>query len=103
MGNRWCAAQRIDRNAWKKKVEDTARYFVGGISCEAAELNFTFSVTHVTLRIKFSPDGSEPLLFGNAMVDMLLYMEREIQRLEAGMQKTDNEGEEESMCRKAAA
>lgn len=103
LGNRWCAAHGILRSAWRKKVEDTARYFVGGISCEAAELNFTFSVTHITLRIKFSPDGSEPLLFGNAMVDMLLYMEREIQRLEAGMQKADNEGEEESMCRKAAA
>lgn len=84
-----------------RKTEDVVRYFVGGISYDAAELNFTFSAAHVTLRIKFSPDGSETLLFGNAMVDMLLYMEREIQQMEALMRKIEDK--EENMDRKAAA
>lgn len=101
LGNRWCAVHGILRSAWMRKTEDVVRYFVGGISYDAAELNFTFSAAHVTLRIKFSPDGSETLLFGNAMVDMLLYMEREIQQMEALMRKIEEE--EKNMDRKAAA
>ena len=43
LGNRWCAFQKIDRNAWRKKVQDAVRYFTAGISHEVSALDFRFS------------------------------------------------------------
>lgn len=99
VGNRWCATQGIGRSAWRKKAADVMNYFIGSIPYGVSDLDFTFSETHITLRVRFSPDCPEPLIFGSTMVDMLLYMEQELQRMEALILQTRTETND----RKAAA
>lgn len=41
-----------------------------------------FSAKGVVFEIKLSPDCYEPILFGNTLIDMILYCQRDLRRLE---------------------
>lgn len=81
-------------------IHDIVEFYVCGASYSIMDLNVTAIESFIQIKVLFSPDCYEPLLFGNSMVDVLLYCQRECQRLEGLLQLegeiTESQGGEEA-------
>ncbi len=86
-------------NAWRRKIQDISEFFVVGMTNSVLRLSHHFSANGVVFEMVLSPDCYEPLLFANSLIDMVLYCQQELQRLE---EKLANEGESETTREEAA-
>lgn len=69
-------------NAWRRKIQDIAEYFILGTSNSVYGLGHHFSTSGVVFETRLSPDCYEPELFANSLVDMLLHVQQELRRME---------------------
>lgn len=77
-------------NAWRRKIQDIAEYYILGASNSVYGLSHHFSTNGVVFEARLSPDCYEPELLGNSLVDMLLHVQMELRRME---KKTAEENE----------
>lgn len=75
------------QDIWARKLHDIAEFFVVGASDSVSSFSQRIVDGHVIFEFGLSPDVYEPLYFGNTAVDMLLYCQRSIERLEAEASK----------------
>lgn len=78
LSRQWTQRQGFYSSAWQGKLQDIAEYF----ACGVFKMNISFTGDQAVLRLWLSSDYYDPLSFGNSMVDMLLYIRQENQRLE---------------------
>lgn len=71
------------QDIWARKLHDIAEFFTVGASNSVSSFSQRIVDGHVIFEFGLSPDVYEPLYFGNTAVDMLLYCQRSIERLEA--------------------
>lgn len=76
-------------NAWRRKIQDIAEYYVLGASNSVYEFGHHFSANGVVFEVRLSPDCYEPELFGNSLIDMLLHVQQELRRLEKKVAEED--------------
>lgn len=69
-------------NAWRRKIQDISEFYASGPTCSIFQLSHHFSAKGVVFEVKLSPDCYEPILFGNTLIDMVLYCQRDLRRLE---------------------
>lgn len=98
-GNRSTVGYGALSSAWRRKIQDICEFFVLGITNSVLRLSYHFSVNGVVFEMVLSPDCYEPILFANSLIDMVLYCQRELHRLE---EKQSSEGVPE-MTREEAA
>lgn len=100
LGGRLNRIQGSPAGSWQRKIHDIVEFYVCGASYSIMDLNVTAIESFIQIKVLFSPDCYEPLLFGNSMVDVLLYCQRECQRLEGLLQLegeiTESQGGEEA-------
>lgn len=61
----------------------TFLFYVVGASHSVFDVAYYFSIDSVKIDITLSPDCYEPLLFLNSIINMILYCQKEVRRLEA--------------------
>lgn len=69
-------------NAWRRKIQDIAEFYLLGPTNSIFQLSHHFSTKGVVFEAKLSPDCYEPILFGNTLIDMVLCCQRDLRRLE---------------------
>lgn len=70
-------------NAWQEKIKDIFLSYVADASYSVFDVRYHFSGTNVKLDITLSPDCCTPDIFLNTFVNMILYCQREVERIEA--------------------
>lgn len=83
LGRELEAGRAPGQDIWSRRLHDIAEFFVVGAGNSVTSLSQRIVDGHVIFEFGLSPDVYEPLYFGNAAVDMLLYCQRSIERLEA--------------------
>lgn len=68
---------------WQEKIKDTFLFYVVGASHSVFDVAYYFGIDSVKIDITLSPDCYEPLLFLNSIINMILYCQKEVRRLEA--------------------
>ena len=68
---------------WQEKIKDTFLFYVVGASHSVFDVAYYFGGDGVKIDITLSPDCYEPLLFLNSIINMILYCQKEVRRLEA--------------------
>ena len=86
---------------WLQKISDIVEFFICGASNSLYGLELRFLGSHVEIELRLSPDCYEPIQFGNSLLDVLLYVQRENARLEQRVRQAEEETENE--IRKEAA
>lgn len=89
----WCGVRDQSVGAWQSKLADIVMYFLDEDSHSICRLECYPMGDSARIRVWLSPDCYEPAIFGNALVDMLLFLQRENQRLE-GLLKEAEQREE---------
>ena len=74
-------------DSWRRKIQDISEFFATGPTYSIFGFSHHFSTRGVVFEAKLSPDCYEPILFGNTLIDMVLYCQRDLRRLEARMEK----------------
>lgn len=87
-GQKITHAQGVLPQVWGKKLHDIVEFFMIGATNSVLDFSQTISGDHVVLKLRLSPDCYEPLYFANSIVDMLLYCQRSVQRMEAEFTET---------------
>lgn len=82
LGCRLSNLQGRSAGSWRRKIHDIVEFYVCGASYSIMDLDVTAIENVVQIKVLFSPDCYEPILFGNSMVDVLLHCQRECRRLE---------------------
>ena len=67
---------------WQEKIKDTFLFYVVGASHSVFDVAYYFGIDSVKIDITLSPDCYEPLLFLNSIINMILYCQKEVRRLE---------------------
>lgn len=70
-------------NAWQEKIKDIFLFYVADASYSVFDVRYHFSGTNVKLDITLSPDCCTPDIFLNTFVNLILYCQREVERIEA--------------------
>ena len=70
-------------NAWQEKIKDIFLFYVVGASHSVFDVAYHFTGDGVKIDITLSPDCYEPILFLNSIINMILYCQKEVRRLEA--------------------
>ena len=83
LGRQWCVSLGCNANVWRRTVQDVVQYFLVGGSYSVWNLKYAFSPENVEIKVWLSPDSYEPIPFGNSLVDLLRYLQRENERLAA--------------------
>ena len=65
-----------------EKIKDTFLFYVVGASHSVFDVAYYFGIDSVKIDITLSPDCYEPLLFLNSIINMILYCQKEVRRLE---------------------
>lgn len=86
----WSSVQGRSAGAWQKKLSDIAEYFLRGTNYSVAALACYPEGYSAKLRTWFSPDCYDSNEFGNVLVDMLLFLQRENERLEELVKNEEN-------------
>lgn len=68
---------------WQEKIKDIFLFYVVGASHSVFDVAYHFTGDGVKIDITLSPDCYEPLLFLNSIINMILYCQKEVRRLEA--------------------
>ena len=91
----WSGIHGRSAGAWQRKLSDIAEYFLNGLNYSVMKLACYPEGHSARLRTWFSPDCYDSGEFGNILVDMLLFLQRENERLE-GMLKEEKEARKEA-------
>lgn len=78
----WCRVCGQSTAAWQQKLSDIAEYFLLGENDALCRMECTSKGGSAKIRAWLSPDCYESADFGNALVDMLVFLQRENERLE---------------------
>ena len=78
----WSIVSGQTADAWRWKLGDIAEYYLMGLNYSVSRMECYPRRNHAELRTWFSPDFYDPADFGNSLVDLLLYLQQENQRLE---------------------
>lgn len=78
----WCGVCGQSTAAWQEKLSDIAEYYLMGASDTLFRMECYPKGGSAKIRVWFSPDCYDPIAFGNALVDMLLFLQQENERLE---------------------
>ena len=78
----WCGICGQSTAAWQGKLSDVAEYFLLGENDSLCRMECTSKGGSAKIRTWLSPDCYDPASFGNALVDMLLFLQQENERLE---------------------
>ena len=70
-------------NAWQEKIKDIFLFYVADTSYSVFDVHYRFSGTNVKIDITLSPDCYTPNIFLNTFINMILYCQRELERIEA--------------------
>lgn len=70
-------------NAWQEKIKDIFLFYVADASYSVFDVHYRFSGTNVKIDITLSPDCYTPNIFLNTFINMILYCQRELERIEA--------------------
>lgn len=70
-------------NAWQEKIKDIFLLYVADASYSVFDVHYRFSGTNVKIDITLSPDCYTPNIFLNTFINMILYCQRELERIEA--------------------
>ena len=70
-------------NAWQEKIKDVFLFYVAGTSYSVFDVCYRFSDSGVKFDITLSPDCYEPNIFMNSLINMILYCQRALARIEA--------------------
>ncbi len=73
----------------RKKIQDVVEFYATGLTSSVYDMDISFSAHTVHIRLTLSPDYYSPLEFANSLIDMLLYIRQENQRLEALLEKSE--------------
>lgn len=68
---------------WQEKIKDIFLFYVVGASHSVFDVAYHFTGDGVKIDITLSPDCYEPILFLNSIINMILYCQKEVRRLEA--------------------
>lgn len=60
-------------DSWRRKIQDISEFFATGPTYSIFGFSHHFSTRGVVFEAKLSPDCYEPILFGNTLIDMVLY------------------------------
>lgn len=82
LSGEWSFISRQSDGAWQRKLGDIAEYYLMGTNYSVMQLECFPGQNHAKLRTWFSSDCYDPSDFGNSLVDMLLCVQRENERLE---------------------
>ena len=66
-------------NAWQEKIKDIFLFYVADASYSVFDVHYRFAGIDITL----SPDCCTPNIFLNTFINMILYCQRELERIEA--------------------
>lgn len=69
--------------AWQEKIKDVFLFYVAETSYSVFDVCYHFSDSGVKFDITLSPDCCEPNIFMNSLVNMILYCQRVLARIEA--------------------
>jgi len=69
-------------NAWQEKIKDVFLFYTAETSYSVFDVHFRFSDAGVKFDITLSPDCYEPGIFLNSLINMILYCQRELARIE---------------------
>lgn len=70
-------------NAWQEKIKDVFLFYVAETSYSVFDVCYRFSDSGVKFDITLSPDCYEPNIFMNSLINMILYCQRALARIEA--------------------
>lgn len=82
LSSEWCCIWKEPSGAWRRKLTDIAEYYLLGTNHSVYEMTCRGNGHFVKIWTRFSIDCYESLDFGNSLVDMLLCVQRENERLE---------------------
>ena len=82
LSGEWSFISGQSDGAWRQKLGDIAEYYLMGTNYSVGQLECFPGQNHAKLRTWFSSDCYDPSDFGNSLVDMLLCVQRENERLE---------------------
>ena len=77
-------------NAWRRKIQDIAEYYILGTSHSIYSFDYHFSTGGVVFEARLSPDCYEPELLGNSLVDMQLHVQQELRRIEQKAEENEH-------------
>lgn len=78
----WCGVCGQSTAAWQAKLSDIAEYYLLGENNTLCRMECTPKGGSAKIRAWLSPDCYDPAGFGNALVDMLIFLRQENERLE---------------------
>lgn len=82
LSKEWSMEQGYIADAWLKKLSDIAEFYLIGTGHSVWNMECRPAGTSARIKVWFSLDCYDSLEFGNALVDMLLHLQRENERLE---------------------
>lgn len=89
---KWSSACGGSTGAGQRKLSDAVGYFLSS-TYSVCDVDCLFYSESARIKVWFSPDCYDSLEFGNALVDLLLWLQKENERLE-GMLKEAEYGKE---------
>lgn len=89
----WCRIHGCMVGAWQRKLSDIAEYFLRGTNYSVLHIDCLPQGSSARLRTWFSPDCYDSEDFGNSLVDMLLFLQCENERLEGLLKEAEEEME----------
>lgn len=83
-----CGLFPFQINAWREKIKDIFLFYVADASYSVFDVHYHFSGANVKIDITLSPDCYAPDVFLNTLVNMILYCQKELDRIEADERST---------------
>ena len=83
LSGEWSFTSGQSDDAWRRKLGDIAEYYLMGTSYSVGNIECYPRRDSAKLRTWLSSDCYDPAEFGNSLVDMLLHIRRENERLES--------------------
>jgi len=88
LSSKWNSLKGYPIGAWQGKFSLAVNYFLGG--CESfCNLECLTRGASGRIKVWLSPDCYDPLEFGNALVDLLLWLQKENERLERALKEAE--------------
>jgi hypothetical protein len=72
----------------RKKFHDIVEFYATGLTSSVYGIDISFGAHTAHIRLILSPDYYSPLEFANSLIDMLLYIRQENQRLEGLLEES---------------
>lgn len=89
LSTEWCQVSGQSTAAWQEKLSNIAEYYLLGASDSLSRMECRSTGGSAKIRAWFSLDSYDPPSFGNSVVDMLLRVQQENERLEMLLKGTE--------------